>query len=196
LNTAVTWQVNGVTGGNATVGTISAVGLYTAPASVPSPAAVTVTAISVQDPTKMGTAQVTVTVGPPISVAVSPTAVNVAANATQSFLATVSNTSNTAVTWQVNGATGGNSSVGTISAFGLYTAPATVPSPAVVTVTAISVQDTTQMASAQVTVTAPAQTSGGGGGGGGGALDLLGLLLLVTLGRRYAPALQRARRAA
>lgn len=32
---AVTWQVNGITGGNATVGTIAADGTYTAPASVP-----------------------------------------------------------------------------------------------------------------------------------------------------------------
>lgn len=33
---AVTWSVNGVNGGNATVGTVSSSGLYTAPAAVPS----------------------------------------------------------------------------------------------------------------------------------------------------------------
>ena len=34
-NTAVTWSVSGETGGNATVGTISDSGLYTAPDTVP-----------------------------------------------------------------------------------------------------------------------------------------------------------------
>lgn len=41
---AVTWQVNGVTGGNSTVGTITSKGLYTAPAAVPSGTTVTITA--------------------------------------------------------------------------------------------------------------------------------------------------------
>jgi hypothetical protein len=43
-DTAVNWTVNGVAGGNATTGTISSTGLYTAPDVVPSPASVTVTA--------------------------------------------------------------------------------------------------------------------------------------------------------
>lgn len=60
-NTAVTWQVNNVTNGNATVGTISASGLYTGPAVIPNPATVTVTAVSQADTTKSGTATVTVT---------------------------------------------------------------------------------------------------------------------------------------
>ena len=41
-STTVTWQVNGVTGGDSTHGTIDTNGNYTAPAAVPSPAAVTV----------------------------------------------------------------------------------------------------------------------------------------------------------
>jgi hypothetical protein len=44
-NTAVTWEVNGTVGGNATYGTITG-GQYTAPASVPNPATVTVTAVA------------------------------------------------------------------------------------------------------------------------------------------------------
>src|SRR2546430_9790005 len=43
-NKNVTWDVNGVAGGTATVGTISSSGLYTAPAQVPSPAQVSVNA--------------------------------------------------------------------------------------------------------------------------------------------------------
>jgi hypothetical protein len=196
-NTAVTWQVNGVNGGNATVGTISTSGLYSAPATVPSPATVTVAAVSVQDPTKTSSAQVTITAPPPppppVGVTVTPTTANVqAAGGTQAFTATVTNAQNTAVTWQVNGVTGGNATVGTISTSGVYSAPTTVPTPATVTVTATSVQDPTKTASAQVTITAP---SPGGGGGAGGALDLLGLVALIAFGRRFAPAAQGARRA-
>jgi hypothetical protein len=108
-----------------------------------------------------------------------------AGSGTQAFSAAVSNTSNGAVTWQVNGITGGNSTVGTISAAGVYTAPATVPSPSTVTVRAVSSADDTRFGSAQVTVTsAPTSgggNNGGGGGGGGGAVDavwLLGCLML------------------
>jgi uncharacterized protein (DUF1800 family) len=55
-NTSVTWQVNGVTGGNAASGTISATGLYTPPASIPTTNPVSITAISVALPTLVGAA--------------------------------------------------------------------------------------------------------------------------------------------
>ncbi len=45
-STAVTWQVNGVTGGSAASGTISASGLYTAPSALPSPSTVTIAAVN------------------------------------------------------------------------------------------------------------------------------------------------------
>jgi hypothetical protein len=60
-NPSVTWKVNGIAGGNGTVGTISSSGVYRAPNSVPSPATVTVSATSVADPTKSASASVTVT---------------------------------------------------------------------------------------------------------------------------------------
>lgn len=153
-NTEVTWLVNGVTGGNTTYGTISATGLYTAPASVPSPAAVTVTVISKADTTR--TAEATVTVAVPMSV--SPSTTSVAVTSTQQFTASVTFSSNTAVTWQVNGVAGGNSTVGTIDSNGLYTAPSSVPSPNTVTVTATSKADTARSVSATVTVTPPTMT--------------------------------------
>jgi hypothetical protein len=67
---------------------------------------------------------------PGASVAVSVTPATAALNSgvTQQFSASVSGTTNTGVTWWVNGIQGGNSTAGTISASGLYTAPATVPS--------------------------------------------------------------------
>src|SRR5438094_904013 len=140
---AVTWQVNGVPGGNATAGTISSAGLYTAPAAVPSPATVTVTAVSQADATKSASAQVTITAPTAVSVTISPTSATVGAGGMQQFTATVTNTNNTAVTWQVNGVPGGNATAGTISSAGLYTAPAAVPSPATVTVRAVSQADAT-----------------------------------------------------
>lgn len=90
---------------------------------------------------------------PPITVAVAPTTQNVLLGATQQFTATVSGSTNTAVTWSVNGITGGNTTVGTINASGLYTAPAILPSPAAVSIRATSVANGTSSASATVTVT-------------------------------------------
>ena len=52
FNSSVTWTVNGVQGGNSTTGTVSSGGLYTAPATVPTPYTVNVTATSAQDETK------------------------------------------------------------------------------------------------------------------------------------------------
>ena len=83
--------------------------------------------------------------GPPplVRVTVSPTVASLyeneagntwPASATQKqFTATVSNATSQTVTWSVGG-----SAEGTIDSTGLYTAPATVPSPATVTVTATS----------------------------------------------------------
>jgi hypothetical protein len=186
-NTAVSWQVNGIAGGNATVGTVTSAGLYTAPAAIPSPATVTVTAVSAADPTQSGSASVTIA---PVSVSVSPSVATLPVLGTQSFVATVLYSSNTAVTWQVNAVTGGNANIGTVSSSGVYTAPASVPSPATVTVTAVSVAQPSQSGSASVTVTAAASSSGSGGGhSGGGAFDLWSLVALsvaiATRRRRY-----------
>jgi serine protease len=127
-----------------------------------------------------------------ITVSVSPgTATLQAGTGTQTFTATVSNSSNGTVTWQVNNVTGGNPTVGTISAAGVYSPPASVPSPASVTITAVSVADSTRSASAQVTITAASSSSGnmsGGGGGGGsmglGALIAFALVLISRLSPR------------
>ena len=140
-NTAVTWEVNGVTGGNSTVGTITTSGVYTAPATIPTPATVTVTAVSAADNSSSGSAQATIVAsGDAVNVAVTtnPPVTQVYTTTTQTFIATVTATSNTAVTWQVNGVTGGNATVGTIDSSGNYAAPSAVPSPATVTIEAVS----------------------------------------------------------
>jgi hypothetical protein len=150
--TGLNWLVNGVVGGNSSVGTISSSGLYTAPASVPA-AAVTVTAQSTAQSTASASASVSITAAPAVSVSISPTSTSVQVDQSQQFSATVSGTTSTGLSWLVNGVVGGNSSVGTISGSGLYTAPASVPA-AAVTVTAQSVAQSTAAASARVSITA------------------------------------------
>ena len=93
---------------------------------------------------------VTVSVG--VGISVSPSTASVAPNATQQFTATVTGTTNTAASWSVDGTPGGNSSIGTIDATGLYTAPSTLGTHSI---TATSAADTTKSANATVTVQNP-----------------------------------------
>ncbi|HWW77264.1 MAG TPA: DUF1800 family protein, partial [Pyrinomonadaceae bacterium] len=97
----------------------------------------------------------TTTPAPPVSVNVSPQYATVQLGATKQFQAAVLNTANAAVTWSVNGINGGNASVGTIDASGLYTAPAAQPFMGVVSVTAASAADATKKASAGVNLQDP-----------------------------------------
>lgn len=145
VNATVTWQVNGVTGGSAEAGTISTAGLYQAPPTAPA-SLITVTAISNANGTTSGSAQVSLAASgsPAISVSTTPAGVTVVYTTnTQAFTATVSGETNTAVNWEVNGELGGDSTIGTIDATGLYTAPATVPAQPLVTITAVSQADAT-----------------------------------------------------
>lgn len=123
-NTAVQWQVNGVSGGGGQTGTISAAGLYTAPSPVASPMQVTVTAVAAADTSKTASATVNITGSTNGgSVTITPTRAPLTITEPQQFTATV--TGNGAVTWLVDNVTGGNSTVGTISSSGLYTPPST-----------------------------------------------------------------------
>jgi serine protease len=106
---------------------------------------------------------------PVVEVCPATTSMPTATGSTQTFTASVVNTADDSVTWQVDGIAGGNPTVGTISSTGVYTAPATPPS-SPVTVTALSNADETITGSATLTITAPASH-----GGGGGALDPLTL---------------------
>jgi hypothetical protein len=146
-NTAVSWSVDGVAGGNSTVGVISATGLYTAPTQAGSH---TVTATSIADATKSASAAVTVTAVAAVTVSVSPASAIVAPGGAANFTATVQNTTNTGVTWSVDQVAGGNTTVGTISPTGQYTAPAQTGSH---TITATSVASSSASASAAITVT-------------------------------------------
>jgi hypothetical protein len=140
-DTAVTWTVDTISGGNPAVGTITATGLYTAPATA---GIHTVKATTVADKTK--TASATVTVEGTISL--TPGSVDLTMGATQQFNLSVQGKTNPAVTWSVDGTAGGNSSVGTITAQGVYTAPSAIGSHTI----SAAVSNPAQSATASVTV--------------------------------------------
>jgi hypothetical protein len=165
-NASVAWSVNGIAGGNSTVGQICAVSLnpcqpvtsgtaaqvdYVAPGAIPSPNPVTVQATSAADSTKSATSQITVINH--VMVTVQPASVALAPQAVQAFAATVIGASNQTVVWQLQGMPcAGGVSCGAISANGTYTAPNAAPSPDSIHVVAISSDDPTQSGLANVTI--------------------------------------------
>jgi hypothetical protein len=161
----VSWEVDAIPGGNANVGTITTeakgAAVYTAPAQVPNPPQVIVTAVSNAQPAAQ--ASILVNVIPAIKVTITISAdpctnpgailINSAGfNSVASFTASVTGTDQE-VTWQVNQITGGNSTVGTITQKGVYTAPAQVPNPATVVVSAVSVADPQVIGKESLTIT-------------------------------------------
>jgi hypothetical protein len=91
------------------------------------------------------------------TVQVSPTTASVGVFATQAFTASVIGSSNTSVTWQVNGVTGGSQSTGYISSAGVYVAPGAVPATSTASVTITAVANSGVTSTATVTITAPNQ---------------------------------------
>ena len=94
------------------------------------------------------------TIAPPpqIAVVIAPNSSTVLLGNTLSFSATVSNTSDTSVSWSVNGISGGSPQLGTISPDGLFTAPADLPPGGKVQVTATSHADSSKSSTVGVTV--------------------------------------------
>jgi hypothetical protein len=90
-----------------------------------------------------------------VSVTISPSTANIRAGDQFQFTATVSGSSNTAVTWSVNGTAGGSSTLGTISSSGNYTAPASLPNPNAVTLTATSSASSSASGSSAITLMNP-----------------------------------------
>ena len=87
---------------------------------------------------------------PQITVNVSPKRAAVTTGQTQTFAASVTGSSNTSVSWEVDGVPGGSASVGTISTAGVYAPPATGSSH---TVLARSAADSTATATSTIAVT-------------------------------------------
>jgi len=117
-NTAVTWQVDNVTGGYSTGGTISQAGFYAAPTSSGTHF---VKAVSQANGNSVSVSQVTVRSS--AGVMIQPTSAAVPAATSFTFTPIVCGLGNSSVNWQVDNMTGGSSTVGTISN-GVYTAPA------------------------------------------------------------------------
>src|SRR4029077_8058098 len=151
-DTAVSWSVNAVAGGNAPLGTITTAGVYTAPGDLPSPATGQITATSHADATKSATANVAVTSD--ITLNLTPNPASVELGASQAFQATVTSSGHpdTSIRWSLSGPACANV-CGAVDASGKYTAPQILPSPASATLTAQSVADPSRQISAVVAIT-------------------------------------------
>lgn len=88
-------------------------------------------------------------------ITVTPVTASLGVGGTQLFVATDGGVDTTNVIWAVNSIVGGDPGVGTISAQGLYTAPATIASLQSVTVAATSKDDVAVTATANVTLRPP-----------------------------------------
>lgn len=168
---SVTWDVNGVAGGNASTGTIASTGTesatYTAPASLPATNPVTIHATASAVTSGASVEAATATVTSNVTVSVAPPSVTVATGQRASFGAVVSNTADTSVTWSVNGIANGNLNVGQVCETGTnpcvpppgpvsgtvdYLAPAAVPATNPVTLVATSHADPTRSGASSITV--------------------------------------------
>lgn len=139
----VVWTVDG----SAAFGTIDAAGIYHAPNTFPDPPMATVRATSVVDTTSSATALVQL-LQDPVMISVSPSVATVEVGASRQFTATVLNTTDSRVTWEISN----NVEHGFISSSGLYTAPPTAPFNRVMLVIARSLADPSKLASASVTI--------------------------------------------
>ena len=152
-NTAVSWSVNGISGGNATVGTVDAGGVYTAPQILPSPPSISLAAASMADPSKSGAATINVTSSFSLSVAGPST---VTAGNTAGYAATLTAPANSnpsrAISWSVSGPGCAGAACGAISAGGVYAAPLIPPSPGNVQMIATPQADPSQAASISVSI--------------------------------------------
>jgi len=170
-NTSVSWTVNGITGGSASVGFITPAGIYTAPQILPASATVTITAQSAADSTKQASA--TISILSDIAIALTPGAIGVELGATQQFHAAISSAGqpNAAIRWSISGLAC-PAACGSLDANGNFTAPQFLPAASTLTLTAQSVADPGKQVSAAVNITSnfslqlsapPAVASGGSG---------------------------------
>jgi hypothetical protein len=140
--------------------------LYTAPPNPPiyvqTPTGITQGAVTldvtVSDPTGTSIPVVPdaislIVTSPTVTLGLAPATANVPLAGTQQFIGYAVGSTNSGLTWQVNGVTGGSSAIGTISTAGTYVAPTNLPITGnTVTVTIVSQADPTKTASAVVTL--------------------------------------------
>jgi YVTN family beta-propeller protein len=133
-------------------GTITQNGVYVAPTTIPQSNSFEVVATSTVDSTAFGVNYVRIDSG--VRVQLTPTDATIGTGETYTLTADVTGTSNTAVTWSVNGIVGGDATPdGTVVPTGpqtaLYTAPTTATT---ANITATSAADSSESASSKITV--------------------------------------------
>jgi hypothetical protein len=108
------------------------------------------------------------------SVTIAPSSPSIVVNGQIQFTAQVSGLTSSAVNWSAGGAIGGNSTAGTITSAGLYSAPATPPGQNPVQITATSAADGTTKGityayilnrGPSITTVSPQSSAGGHGHG-------------------------------
>jgi len=174
LNEGVTWTLKQYgTACNPACGSISVTptqATYAAPTAVPQSFAVTLEAISMLDPTKSAVAAITIAASAPSqpSVSITPASVTLLPSATQEFQSNVTNDpKNEGVSWTLtqSGAAcspGCGTIVGSTAQMAIYSAPAIPPNPAAAMITATSLADGTQSASASIAVSLATSPQGSG----------------------------------
>jgi hypothetical protein len=88
-----------------------------------------------------------------VTVTVTPATTSLLLGNSQTFSASVTGTTDTTVSWNVNAIAGGSPITGTITSAGIYTAPADLPISPTVQITATSNSDPTKFATAPLTIT-------------------------------------------
>jgi hypothetical protein len=144
------------------IGRISPDGRYAAPPSIGAEQAVIITATSTVDPTRSGSATISLQ---PVRLTINPAEVQLKASERTSFSATVTGTNNTTVDWSLRGP-------GRLSQTGEYVAPSSVAAGSTITVRAMSKADPTKIATATVvlsgtskpSLTQPGETTSGSSG--------------------------------
>lgn len=134
--------------------------IYTTPLIGVNQGSVTLEAIFPDLVATTGDSQTFAITAPSVTVGLSPATATVALNATQQFTGYAIGNLNNALTWQVNGVTGGSTATGTIAVSPanfpgvyLYTAPAAIPMTGnTVTLTVISQADPTKTSTATITL--------------------------------------------
>ncbi|HXP40105.1 MAG TPA: hypothetical protein VN833_07520, partial [Candidatus Acidoferrales bacterium] len=94
-----------------------------------------------------------------VSLSLSPQNAQVPVGGQLQFVVTVLGTSDSVVTWSVEGTGCSGITCGMISAEGLYTAPTNAPSPSTVAVTVTSLADVTATATSTLTIGSPSTVS-------------------------------------
>ena len=150
-NTAVSWSLACSSAcSGAAIGVVSPDGTYSAPAAVPQPVDLVVTATSAADTTKSASAQFRLM--PAVQISMGPAPAQVVLGFVHHFTADIQNDlNNRGVQWFVGDVAGGNATLGTIDSQGVYSAP-TGSSEMIISIVAKSVTDPTKTDSATVTL--------------------------------------------